>query len=60
MRRTTPSPSPGPAADRAGQSWLKPTPMPRVGLDPRVWTNRVQQVALWRLIEAWHAGQRLH
>ena len=60
MRRTTPSPAPGAAADRAGQSWLSPTPVPTVGLDPHVWTCRVRQAALWRLIENWHAGRRPH
>jgi hypothetical protein len=38
-----------------------PTPvMPTVGLDPALWSERVRQVAMWRLIEAWNAGQRLH
>jgi hypothetical protein len=40
--------------------WI-PTPVvPAVGLDPAVWSERVRQVAIWRLIETWHAGQRLH
>ena len=40
--------------------WLAPVPLPAVGLDPAIWSRRVHQVELWRLIEAWNSGRRLH
>lgn len=60
MRRTQQDPSPSSALDRPRGSWLQPAALPTVGLDPRIWSQRIQQVALWRLIEAWHAGRRIH
>jgi hypothetical protein len=44
----------------AVRRWM-PTPVvPTVGLDPAIWSQRVRQIAVWRLIETWNAGQRLH
>jgi hypothetical protein len=44
----------------ARQRWLPAQAVPTVGLDPAIWTQRVRQIAVWRLIETWNAGQRLH
>ena len=45
----------------AKQRWIPAQVVPTVGLDPAIWSERVRQVALWRLIETWNAaGQRLH
>jgi hypothetical protein len=40
--------------------WIPATAAPAVGLDPAIWSERVRQLAMWRLIETWNAGQRLH
>ena len=41
-------------------SWIPRTLTPVIGIDPAVWSQRKQQVALWRLIESWNRGRRLH
>ena len=44
----------------ARASWIPKTPYPVIGIDPAIWSQRTQQVALWRLIESWNRGRRLH
>ena len=47
-------------AQRATRGWMPVSELPHVGLDPAVWSQRVHQVAFWKLLEAWNSGQRLH
>jgi len=44
----------------APRRWMPFNTLPDVGLDPAIWSQRVHQVALWKLLEAWNAGRRLH
>lgn len=60
MRRNTTRPAPATQTRNERTNWLAPVPLPTVGLDPAVWSRRVRQVELWRLIEAWNSGRRLH
>ena len=47
-------------AQRATHGWIPASKVPQVGLDPAVWSQRVHQVALWKLLDAWNTGRRLH
>ena len=60
MRRNRLELQPVPETRPARQRWIPTPAVPTVGLDPAIWTERVRQIAVWRLIEAWNAGQRLH
>ena len=60
MRRNNSTPTPTTHAHTTREPWLRPSPLPTVGLDPAIWSRRVQQRALWQLMEAWHAGRRFH
>jgi hypothetical protein len=60
MRRTTNPTTPAQPSRANRGSWLQPAALPAVGLDPAIWSRRVHQLELWRLMEAWHAGRRVH
>jgi hypothetical protein len=61
MKRNRNDTSQAPAEPQlAEHRWMPNQPLPPVGLDPAIWSQRVRQVALWRLLETWDSGRRLH
>ena len=60
MRRNRPELQPVTAQRPATPRWMPTPAVPTVGLDPAIWAERVRQIAIWRLIETWNAGTRLH